>query len=330
MGQAKQAALVPTVAGWHPASGWGAGILAGLGAGAFWGMTFVAPLAAPGFSGLDLTIGRYIACAVFSLLWLLVSSPGSMARLDPSATPQAQPRAWWWWALGLSVLGYTGYYLLLVLGVEAMGPAMPVLIIGTLPVWMMLLGKPEGMQWRNLAVGLCLTIAGLSVMGRSTLSETAAGPLSGPNPLMGVLLAVAAMLSWLAFGFLNARWLQRHPGVSSTVWANWMGVAAGVGALGLWAGWGSSLSTLMSQPGFERFVLVCVVTGIGSGWLASVLWNMASRRLAASLAGQLIVSETVFGLCYAFGWSGLWPTSAQWVAAMLFVGGILSSIRAHR
>ena len=57
---------------------------------------------------------------------------------------------------------------------------------------------------------------------------------------------------------------------------------------------------------------------------------MASRRLSPSLAGQLIVSETVFGLLYTFAWNGQWPVAMQWLACALFVLGILASIRAHR
>jgi len=87
---------------------------------------------------------------------------------------------------------------------------------------------------------------------------------------------------------------------------------------------------MMARPGFGTFVLVCVVTGIGAAWIASVLWNMASRRLSASLAGQLIVSETVFGLIYAFAWEAAWPAPLQWTACLLFVLGIVASIRAHR
>jgi drug/metabolite transporter (DMT)-like permease len=57
---------------------------------------------------------------------------------------------------------------------------------------------------------------------------------------------------------------------------------------------------------------------------------MASRRLSASLAGQLIVSETVFGLVYAFAWEAAWPAPLQWTACLLFVLGIVASVRAHR
>lgn len=304
-------------AGWPP--GMPTGIAAGLGAGAFWGTTFVAPLMAPGFSSIDLTVGRYLSCGLLALLLLVWAA--MRGRLQRPTWAQAGAALW------LSVLGYTGYYLLLVLAIQAAGAALPVLIIGTIPVAIMLLGKPKGLRWRALVPGLLLTVAGIALMmGQTTHGASTEG--SG-RVLWGVLLAVLAMGCWTAFGLLNARWLARHPEVNSTVWANWLGVAAGAGALLIWAVAGTPLAELTARPGFGTFVLVCAITGIGAAWIASVLWNMASRRLSASLAGQLIVSETVFALVYAFAWNGDWPAPLQLLACVLFVAGILASIRAH-
>lgn len=305
--------------------GMAVGIAAGLGAGAFWGTTFVAPLVAPGFSSVDHTAGRFIACGLFSVAWMLWQTlrapPGARADLWPDAVH-------WRAALGLSVLGYTGYYLLLVYGIADAGAALPALIIGTLPVWMTLLGKPDHLRWPALLPGLLLTVSGMALMMDATAAEV--GATGAGHFWRGVLLAVGAMLSWLAFGMLNARWIRRHPMLKSTAWANWLGLAAGLGGLLLWLGWGTAWDELASRPGWGAFVFVCVVTGIGSAWIASVLWNVASRRLSTSLAGQLVVSETVFALIYAFAWSGDWPAAAQLIACVLFVAGILASIRAHR
>jgi drug/metabolite transporter (DMT)-like permease len=138
------------------------------------------------------------------------------------------------------------------------------------------------------------------------------------------------MKSWTAFGLLNARWMRRHPEVDSTLWANWLGVAAGVGSMVMWLVAGSDVRTLAGRPDFGLFLAVCAVTGIGAAWVASVLWNVASRRLSTSLAGQLIVSETVFALVYAFAWDGQWPAPLQLLACVLFVAGILASIKAHQ
>jgi drug/metabolite transporter (DMT)-like permease len=229
----------------------------------------------------------------------------------------------------LSVLGYTGYYLLLSLAIQTTGATLPVLTIGTIPLWMMLLGKPEGLLWRKLIPGLILTVMGMALMMYATSSGMGALAV-GEHMWLGVFYAGLAAASWVVFGLLNKRWLHQHPEVNSTMWANWMGVAAGLGAIPIWLWAGSPLQSMVERPGFGMYLAVCAITGIGAAWVASVLWNMASRRLSASLAGQLIVSETVFGLLYGFVWNAHWPAAMQWLACGLFLAGILASIKAHR
>ncbi|HEX9449812.1 MAG TPA: EamA/RhaT family transporter, partial [Burkholderiales bacterium] len=90
------------------------------------------------------------------------------------------------------------------------------------------------------------------------------------------------------------------------------------------------LAELIARPHFTTFAALCLLSGFGSSWLATILWNIASRRLSASLCGQLIVSETLFSLLYSFWLDGRWPTLAQGTAVILFVLGIFASIRAHR
>jgi len=295
------------------------GIAAGLGAGAFWGTTFIAPLLVPDVGHTDLTVGRYLASALFSIGFLLFTALRGRFRLPTGR--QALDALW------LSTLGYTGYYLFLVWGIEAAGAALPALIIGTIPLWLMLLGKPQHLRWATLLPGLLLTAGGLGLMVAQSHDGSTVG---GTGLWAGIGWAVLAMVSWTAFGLLNARWMRQHPDVDSTLWANWLGVAAGLGSLVLWAVDGSPVGALVARPDFGRLVLVCAVTGIGAAWVASVLWNVASRRLSTSLAGQLIVSETVFALIYAFAWSGDWPAPPELLACMLFVAGIVASIKAHQ
>ena len=107
-------------------------------------------------------------------------------------------------------------------------------------------------------------------------------------------------------------------------------MATGLGALLMWLAAGTDAHWLAAREDSMRFALLCVLAGFGSTWLATILWNMASQRLSASLCGQLIVSETIFALLYSFVWDGRWPTLAQFSACALFTLGILASIRAHR
>jgi drug/metabolite transporter (DMT)-like permease len=298
----------------------GLGIAAGLGAGALWGMVFVAPRMTPGLSSVDLTAGRFVS---FGLMAALVMLMGRRSHSWPSWSQAAS-------ALGMSLLGATAYYLLLAQAINFAGSEVPALIIGTIPIWVMLLGKPLGLKWSALLPGQLLTLAGLLLMMQASLSRVAEQPLAGQDFWWGLLLALGAMLSWTAFALLNAAWLKRHPQVSATEWTNWLGVATGVGALLLWLVAGSGPQELLAQEDHGLVLLVCVATGIGSGWAGSVLWNLASRLLSVSLAGQLIVSETLFGLFYSFVWDAGWPSGEQWLAALLFTLGIVASIRAHR
>jgi drug/metabolite transporter (DMT)-like permease len=294
------------------------GILAGLAAGALWGLVFVAPRMVSGLTAVDFTAGRFVAYGALSVVLMLV--------LRKSIVPTAAQALS---ALGMSVLGFTGYYLLLVYAIADAGTEVPSLIIGTIPIWMMILGKPAALRWAGLLPGLVLTLLGLGLMMQATQGNAASAP-AGMHFWRGVAFAVASMMFWTAFGLMNAAWLKKHPEVNATTWANWLGVATGLGALALWLVAGSDAKVLLAQQDIARAAIICAATGVGSAWLATYLWNIASQRLSASLCGQLIVSETIFALMYSFIWDGHAPSVMQAVACVVFVAGILASIRAHR
>ncbi len=317
------------------------GVLAGLAAGALWGLVFVVPAWLPHWPPVDLAVGRMLAYAGVSLGAMLVL-PLLRPRTTLVATELANevanavaPTTSRWpdrrqavAAFALSVLGFWGYYALLVLSLRDAGPEVPTLIIGTIPLWVMVLGKPGHLRWQALLPGLLLTAAGLALMTESV--QAGGGLVQAPAFWRGVMLAGVAMVFWTAFALLNSAWLRRNPQVSVTAWANWLGLATGVGTLGLWAVAGSPLREILARPDLVTYLVLCGATGFGAAWLATILWNEASRRLSASLCGQLIVSETLFALLYAFVLEGRWPTPAQWLAAALFTLGILASIKAQR
>ena len=297
------------------------GILAGLAAGALWGLVFVAPrmvaMGTGGYSSVDLAAGRF---AVYGLVAAGVMLLGLGRRRWPTLRQAGA-------ALGMSVLGFSGYYLVLVLAVRDAGTEMPSLLIGTIPLWIMLLGKPHGLRWSALLPGLGLTLAGLLLM---MYSVHGAVPGANLHFWRGIGFALLALVSWTAFALINSAWLKRHPDINSTDWANWLGVATGLGAFLTWLFSGTGAHALAAREDLMRFALLCGLAGFGSTWLATILWNLASQRLSASLCGQLIVSETLFALLYSFVWDAHWPTQTQAVACAMFALGILASIRAHR
>ncbi|MDH6593943.1 drug/metabolite transporter (DMT)-like permease [Variovorax sp. TBS-050B] len=270
------------------------------------------------FGMVDITAARFAVFGAISGL-AVFARPASLRWPTPRQALAA---------LGLSVLGFSGYYLLLAFGIAAAGTEVPSLIIGTIPVWMMLLGRPPGLRMRALLPGLALTGAGIALMVHGAWSAQQGG--GGGRFGLGIALALCAMASWTVYGLLNAAWLKRHPEVHAADWANWLGIATGLGALLMWLAAGSDLASFRAQPEGQLFLWLALAGGFGSSWLATILWNVASQRLSASLCGQLIVSETLFALLYSFLWDGRWPQAAEWLAALLFVLGILASIKAHR
>lgn len=296
------------------------GILAGLAAGALWGLVFVVPRMTPGLSSVDLTAGRFVSYGGMAVLVMVFS-------WRSHSVPTARQALT---ALGLSLLGATGYYLLLALAIQNAGSEVPTLIIGTIPIWVTLLGKPRGLKWSALLPGLVLTSGGLLLMMNAMESKLLAVETGGTDFWWGVALATAALVCWTAFAILNAAWLKRHPEVSATEWSNWIGIATGLGAVALWLVAGSESKQLLALDNIALLAIICIVTGVGSAWAASILWNIASQRLSGSLCGQLIVSETLFALLYSFVWDHAWPGTLQLLAAGLFTLGILASIRAHR
>lgn len=297
------------------------GVLAGLAAGALWGLVFVAPALVPSLLPVDLAAGRFL---IFGGASVLIVGFGCL---------QGRSRMPTWRQAGaaalLSVLGFTGYYLLLVYAIRDAGVEVPTMIIGTVPVWVMLLGKPAGLEWRRLFPGLALTLSGVVLMMNAD-DSTAAG--AHPHDRVfwrGVLYGLLAMGCWVVFAILNSAWLKRHKEVRLLDWTSWVGVGAGGAAALLWLFMGTSAQVLLNHPDIARYATVFVLTGVGSAWAATMLWNFASRRLSASLCGQLIVSETLFALFYAFLVYGDWPQPLQWWAACIFVLGMVASIRAH-
>jgi drug/metabolite transporter (DMT)-like permease len=290
--------------------------------GALWGLVFVVPRMVGHFGMVDITAARFLVFGAIS--GIAVFARPAAVRWPTGRQALA--------ALGLSVLGFSGYYLLLAFGIQAAGTEVPSLVIGTIPVWMMLLGRPAGLRMRPLLPGLLLTGAGIALMiwGAWSARHGAGTGEGGARFGWGIALALASMASWTVYGLLNAAWLHRHTELNATDWANWLGVATGLGALLLWLAAGSDIATLQSRPDGMLFVWIALASGVGSSWLATILWNVASQRLSASLCGQLIVSETLFALLYSFVWDGRWPQATEWVAALLFVLGILASIKAHR
>lgn len=295
------------------------GLVCGMAAGALWGLVFLAPELARGFTPLQLAAGRFLAYGLFAAALLLPRWKALKATLRGRDW-----RALFW----LSLLGNSLYYVLLANAVQRGGIAMTSLVIGFLPVAVTVIGSRDdhAVPLRRLAPSLLLGIAGVGCIGWQALgAETARGGL------VGLLSAIGALVSWTCYAVGNSRQLARLPQVSVHDWNLATGLVTGAQALVLLA-----LTFLLGDgtghTAAEWGRLVAVVTGVAlaASIVGNAFWNRMSRLLPLTMVGQMILFETLFALLYGFLWERRLPTAWEGAAMVLVVLSVLSCVRAHR
>ncbi|RZA17689.1 MAG: DMT family transporter [Lysobacteraceae bacterium] len=302
------------------------GIAFGAGAGACWGLVFIAPELASDFTALQLSAARYIG---YGLLAAALIAP-RWRRLAP------QVHAAEWRALfGLSLLGNIFYYVLLAGAVQRGGVAMTSLVIGFLPVAVTVIGsRREGaVPLGRLALSLLLATLGIACVGWQSLGLASGVPLA--TRVVGFGCAVGALVSWTAYAVLNSRWLERLEHLSSDDWNLLTGLMTGAQALVLAV---PAFLVLAVDPAADahtgaqwlRFLAVSAGLALIASMLGNAFWNRASRLLPLTLVGQMILFETLFALLYGFVWERRLPTLLEAVAMLLVTASVLSCISAHR
>ena len=296
-----------------------------------WGLVFIAPLLLPEYPAALLSVGRYLA---FGLLAL----PLALADLR---NLRMLRRADWLEALKLAAVGNLLYYLLLASAIQRAGAPVPTMIIGTLPVVIAVTSnfrdahRDGKLPWRRLAPSLALIASGIACVNKVEIDALRVQGGSGSDLgryAIGTLLAVGAVACWTWYPLRNADWLRAHPGRSPRSWATAQGVAtlplAVVGYAVVWAMLPASYAMPFGpRPAF--FIAMMAAVGLFASWLGTLCWNEASQRLPTSLAGQLIVFETLAALAYAFVLRGAWPAPLTLVGVALLVLGVAWALRAR-
>ena len=295
------------------------GVACGVGAGALWGMVFLAPRATPDASPALMAAGRYLA---YGLIAAVLVAP-RWRRLTAALTADA------WRALVLlSVLGNLLYYALLVVAVHWAGVSATALIVGMVPVVVALWGlrEPGAVSLRRIAPGLALAVVAMILIGHE--AGGGRGAHSPGTTAVGLACAVAALLSWSAYAVSNSRWLGRLPEVSAHDWSLLTGVVTGGLSLLL------SIGVLFDPPrwavgDWSLFVGVSAAVAFGASIVGNAFWNRASRLMPVTLLGQMIVFETLFALAYGFILERRGPTPLEGLAVVLMIAGVVLCVRAH-
>ncbi|MFD2270411.1 DMT family transporter [Undibacterium arcticum] len=313
------------------------GILCALGAGLLWGLVFIAPLLLGDYPGLVLSFARYIAFGLIALVPALFDWRRIVALR----------RADWIAALKLALVGNLLYYAALATGIQLADAPLPTMLIGTLPVVIsvcanLLPGHPsETVAWRSLALPLLIIAAGLMLVNGSELAHMKQMPHlphgsgAGRTPAdyaLGCAITLGAVAAWTWYPIMNGRHLKAHPNLASSTWATAQGPATlplallGFAGYGLFSHVSGGAYAFPLGPRPQLFIGIMLVIGLLASWLGTLLWNQASQRLPTSLAGQLIVFETLAALLYAFILRGSMPPPQVLTGVLLLCLGVLLGV----
>ncbi|MBI3284442.1 MAG: DMT family transporter [Burkholderiales bacterium] len=306
------------------------GLCAALVAGLLWGLVFIAPVLLPDYPGLILSFGRYAAFGLIALIpaWLDRERIAQLRRQD------------WGAAFKLALVGNIIYYAALATAIQLADAPLPTMLIGTLPVVIAICANwsqpSEALCWKKLALPLLLISIGLLLVNATEMAQLH-GRRSNADYLRGGATALIAVAAWTWYPIMNSRYMKISSHIGAGTWATVQGLAtlplalAGFSAYGVYqryTGAGAYLFPFGANP--HTYILLMLTLGLFASWLGTVLWNHASQRLPTSLAGQLIVFETLAALLYTFLLRGSMPAPAILLGVLMLCGGVIVAVRAFQ
>ncbi|PJD97659.1 MAG: EamA family transporter [Parachlamydia sp.] len=301
------------------------GVACALAACFVWGFIFIIPQFLTGFSSFEIVFGRYLFYSAIS--WVIFLKQGNGIRQYPLSI--------WIKAIYFSFASTFFYYTCFVLGLRYADPAICALVLSISPVTIAFYGnwKQKECSYRSLIIPSVLILLGLVIINIPHLRL--AHSLSEYG--LGLLCCACSLLTWSWYVVANSHFLKKHPEVTSTNWSSLVGVATL-----FWVVLAIPLIWIFSPENFDsgkytqlnapllNFIVGCLALGVMCSWFGAYLWNKASLYLPVSLAGQLTIFETIFGLIFVYIVAQNWPPFSEWVGITLLLGAVLYGIQTAR
>ncbi|MFM0132758.1 EamA family transporter [Paraburkholderia sediminicola] len=212
------------------------------------------------------------------------------------------------------------------------GPIIPPAIVAMVPVVLAIVGNlgEKTVRWRMLSIPLGLLTLGLVLVNLSGLAEALGG--MSIRVVVGIAISVGAVLLWTVFALTNRTALAARPTMDARMWTAmmmiggaveimvFMPLAASTGLLNLTKigiRWHDFAPVLLGS-----FILA-VIGSIAGSWA----WTIAAKRIPVGLAGQLIVTETVFATFFGLIATHRWPTWPEALGVISIVCGVVSALK---
>lgn len=284
-----------------------------------WGLIFIVPGFMSGFSSLEIALGRYTVYGILSSLIFCRAKFQGKCRY---------PLSIWIKALYFSLICTMGYYTFLVLALRYASPAICALVLGISPITIAFYGnwREKEIPFKNLIIPSILIVVGLVIIN---LPHFEGGGLSS-SYVFGLGCCLISLSAWSWYVVANSRFLNTHPEVSSSDWSTLIGVASIVWVMIFAVIFQNQLQIdkyFTPSPELRSFLIGSAILGLICSWVGAFLWNRASLYLPVSLAGQLTIFETVFGVIFVYLLKGHFPPMMESIGIVVLLIAVVYGIR---
>lgn len=299
------------------------GILLILTACLIWGMIFIIPGLMEDFSPLEVALGRYFCLGIVSCIFMVGQGIHKW---------QAIPWSIWKKAAFFALVVNIFYYFSLVMGLRHSNASVIALLLGLSPITLAFYGnwKQKECSFKQLIIPSLLIACGLICVNWEafiSLSYQAIGEY-----MIGLCCGIFALLAWNWYVVANTQFLKKHPHISSGDWSTIIGIVTFgwvlliVSICLLFASEEDLQKYSHTNPSFHYFLGGCLFLGFMCSWLGSFLWNIGSQAIPISLAGQLTIFETLFGILFVYLMKFTFPTTLELLGMITILVGISISM----
>ncbi len=290
-------------------------VTAALTAALLWAFAFPAPAAVKPASELLLVTGRY---SLFGLCGLYVLCRGRrQLRLMPTRRIL--------FGLYIGFVGYFVFYICVSYSATMGSGFITAVIVGSSPITIAVAGNfaEKRMSWSELVAPVLLILSGLTLL--SAVDFIHEGPSDrAHDSLLGILLAIMAMLTWSYFVVRNAqsqRTWETKP--DPKIWAALVAMGAGGASMVLlpFAIATTPEETFSPYPLF-KIIAWCVFLGVIGSWWGTYIWVKAAQGIPVPLVGPLLATETIFGAIMSLPAERRTPTWTEVGGALFILAGI--------
>ena len=282
-----------------------------------WGAIFVVPRYMGAFDSLEVATGRYLFYGLISLLFLAFDRK-LIGRID---------RTLWLKAFWLGLGGNLFYYFLLVVCIRYSGATISALMLGIAPITIAWYGnwQKKESRFRNLILPSLATAVGLILVNLPSLERSAIEGSLG-RYFLGLAAGFAALGLWTWYALAGKMVMHNYPTVSASDWSTALGTATFISVL-LMLGGLFLFGNMRWNGEMPAFLIGSAILGILCSWIGFYLWSKGSSLIPSALAGQLLISETLFGLCFVHCLDQRLPETLEWLGMLFMLFGILASMR---